>query len=87
MPRTGKRGIIAEMKLFKHAEFEQAVLQAAEHFRARGLHPAVIEKDYFVAAKTRNCCTYGLEDASNALKHEVLFIAAIGCWGDCHGLW
>ena len=35
MPRTGKRGIIAEMKLFHHAEFEQAVLQAAQHFRAQ----------------------------------------------------
>jgi len=53
MPRTGKRGIIAEMKLFQHAEFEQAVLQAAEHFRARGFRPPVIEKDYYVTEALR----------------------------------
>jgi len=32
----------------QHEEFEQAILQAAEHFRGRGLRPAVIEKDYYV---------------------------------------
>lgn len=53
MPRTGKHGITAEMKLFQHAEFEQAVLQAAEHFRARGLRPPVIEKDYYVTEALR----------------------------------
>lgn len=41
------------MKLFEHAEFEQAILQAAEHFRARGLRPAIIEKDYYVTETLR----------------------------------
>ena len=41
------------MKLFEHADFEQAVLQAAENFRARGLRPAIIEKDYYVTEALR----------------------------------
>jgi hypothetical protein len=41
------------MKLFQHEEFEQAILQAAEHFRGRGLRPAVIEKDYYVTEALR----------------------------------
>lgn len=53
MPKTGKRGTTAEMKLFQHTDFEQAILQAAEHFRARGLRPAVIEKDYYVTEALR----------------------------------
>lgn len=35
------------MRLFEHADFEQAITRAAEHFRARGLRPAIIEKDYY----------------------------------------
>jgi len=34
------------MKLFQDTEFEQAILQAADHFRSGGLRPAIIEKDY-----------------------------------------
>ena len=41
------------MKLFQHSDFEQAILQAAEHFRGRGLRPAIIEKDYFVTEALR----------------------------------
>lgn len=41
------------MKLFQHAEFEQAVIQAAEHFHDRGLRPAIIEKDYYVTEALR----------------------------------
>lgn len=41
------------MKLFEHPDFEQAILRAAEHFRARGLRPAIIEKDYFVTEALR----------------------------------
>lgn len=41
------------MKLFQHADFDQAVLQAAEHFGARRLRPAVIEKDYYVTEALR----------------------------------
>ena len=36
------------MKLFEHPDFEQAVLEAVEHFGERGLRPAIIEKDYYV---------------------------------------
>ncbi|GMU37770.1 MAG: nucleotidyl transferase AbiEii/AbiGii toxin family protein [Phycisphaerae bacterium] len=41
------------MRLFEHPDFEQAILRAAEHFRARGLRPAIIEKDYFVTEALR----------------------------------
>ena len=41
------------MKLFEHADFEQAVLRATEHFRGRGLRPAIIEKDYYVTEALR----------------------------------
>lgn len=41
------------MRLFEHPDFDQAILQAAEHFQARGLRPAIIEKDYFVTEALR----------------------------------
>lgn len=41
------------MKLFEHPDFEQAVLQATKHFAARGLRPAIIEKDYYVTETLR----------------------------------
>jgi len=41
------------MRLFEHPDFEQAVLHAQEHFRDRGLRPAIIEKDYFVTEALR----------------------------------
>ncbi len=41
------------MRLFEHADFEQAIIRAAEHFRDRGLRPAVIEKDYYVTEALR----------------------------------
>jgi hypothetical protein len=41
------------MKLYEHPDFEQAILRAAEHFRGRGLRPAVIEKDYYVTEALR----------------------------------
>ena len=41
------------MKLYEHRDFEQAVIQAAEHFRSQGLRPALIEKDYYVTEALR----------------------------------
>ena len=41
------------MRLCEHLDFEQAILRAAEHFRARGLRPAIIEKDYYVTEALR----------------------------------
>jgi hypothetical protein len=41
------------VKLFEHRDFEQAILQAAEYFRAQGLRPAIIEKDYYVTEALR----------------------------------
>ena len=41
------------MRLFQHPDFGQAILRAAEHFAARGLRPAVIEKDYYVTEALR----------------------------------
>ncbi len=41
------------MKLYEHPDFEQAILRTAEHFRAKGLRPAIIEKDYYVTEALR----------------------------------
>lgn len=41
------------MKLFEHPEFEQAIIQAAERVRARGLRAALIEKDCYVTEALR----------------------------------
>jgi hypothetical protein len=41
------------MRLNEHADFEQAIVQAAEHFRPRGLRAAIIEKDYYVTEALR----------------------------------
>lgn len=47
------------MRLFEHDDFEQSILRAAEHFRARGLRPAVIEKDYYVTEALRIVASSG----------------------------
>lgn len=41
------------MKLFEHPDFEQAILQAEEHFRDRKIRAAIIEKDYYVSEALR----------------------------------
>jgi predicted nucleotidyltransferase component of viral defense system len=41
------------VRLFEHPDFQQAILQATEHFRDRGLRPAIIEKDYYVTEALR----------------------------------
>jgi len=41
------------MRLFHHPEFEQAILRAEEHFRARRIRAAIIEKDYYVTEALR----------------------------------
>jgi hypothetical protein len=41
------------VRLLEHRDFEQAILRAAEHFAARGLRPAIIEKDYYVTEALR----------------------------------
>ena len=53
MPATGRRRRDADVKLFEHPDFEQSILRAAEHFRARGLRHAIIEKDYYVTEALR----------------------------------
>ena len=45
------------MKLFEHPDFEQAIIQAAEHFRPQGLRAAIIEKDYYVTEALRSVAT------------------------------
>lgn len=45
------------MRLCEHADFQQAILQAAEHFRDRRLRPAIIEKDYYVTEALRIIAT------------------------------
>lgn len=41
------------MKLFEHPDFDQAILQATDHFRGRAWRPAIIEKDYYVTEVLR----------------------------------
>ena len=41
------------MRLFEHPDFEQAILNAAEHFREQKLRAAIIEKDYYVTETLR----------------------------------
>ena len=41
------------MRLCEHPDFDQAILQAAQHLRHRGLRPALIEKDYYVTEALR----------------------------------
>lgn len=41
------------MRLCQHPDFDQAILQAVDHFRDRGLRPALIEKDYYVTEALR----------------------------------
>lgn len=41
------------MRLFEHPDFAQAILRAVDHFRARGLRPAIIEKDNYVTEVLR----------------------------------
>jgi len=38
------------VRLFEHPDFDQVILQAAEHFQLR---PAIIEKDYYVTEVLR----------------------------------
>ncbi len=47
------------MKLFEHPDFEQAIIQAAQDLRARGLRPALIEKDYYVTEALRAIAASG----------------------------
>jgi predicted nucleotidyltransferase component of viral defense system len=41
------------VRLFEHPDFDQAILQAADHFKSQGLRPAIIEKDYYVTEVLR----------------------------------
>lgn len=43
MHLLGKPRRNGSLRLFEHADFEQAILRAAEHFRERKLRPAIIE--------------------------------------------
>ena len=41
------------MRLCEHPDFAQAILRASDHFRSRGLRPALVEKDYYVTEALR----------------------------------
>ena len=53
------------MRLCEHPDFEQAMVRAAEHFEARRLRPAIIEKDYYV--------TEALRTLSDVASDKVIF--------------
>lgn len=58
------------MRLYQHADFEQAILQAAEHFAAQGLRPAIIEKDYYVTEALRAIVIIGND---NNITDSIIF--------------
>ena len=62
------------MRLFEHPDFEQAILQAAEHFRERGLRPAIIEKDYYVTEALRAIATATTTNSStnNTVTNSII---------------
>ncbi|MEQ1633925.1 MAG: nucleotidyl transferase AbiEii/AbiGii toxin family protein [Planctomycetota bacterium] len=45
------------MRLCEHPDFDQAIQRAAEHFKSRGLRPAIVEKDYYVTEALREVAT------------------------------
>jgi hypothetical protein len=53
MQLNGRLDWRGRVRLFQHPDFGQAILRAAEHFAARMLRPAVIEKDYYVTEALR----------------------------------
>lgn len=50
------------MKLHEHPDFEQAILQAEEHFREQGIRAALIEKDYYVTEALRVIAEVAVEE-------------------------
>ncbi len=58
------------MKLFEHPDFEQAIIQAAEHFRPQGLRAAIIEKDYYVTEALRSVATANVAKVAAAGSHS-----------------
>jgi hypothetical protein len=54
---TGRPRDAADIKLFEHPDFEQAILRATEHFQNRRLRAAIIEKDYYVTEALRLIAT------------------------------
>jgi len=79
------------MKLHEHPDFEQAVLNAAEHFRVQGLRAAIIEKDYLgapIISSTRH------DLAGRARLHPVSWsnqarpaVASRPSCGSCSPIW
>jgi len=53
------------MRLCEHPDFVQAILRASDHFRSRGLRPALVEKDY--------CVTEALRLIAGAVGSQVIF--------------
>ena len=57
------------MRLFEHADFEQAIIQAAEYFAGHGLRPAVIDKDYYVTEALRSIAAIRISPTGKS-KHD-----------------
>lgn len=68
------------MKLCEHPDFDQAILQAADHFRPRGLRPSVIEKDYYVTEALRSIAAATVTATANLAK-----VAAAGAGSQENG--
>lgn len=49
------------MNLSEHPDFNQAILRAAEHYKSRGLRPAIVEKDYYVTEALRTLARFAGE--------------------------
>ncbi|MBN9661766.1 MAG: nucleotidyl transferase AbiEii/AbiGii toxin family protein [Acidobacteria bacterium] len=58
------------MKLCEHPDFEQAIIQAVEHFRPEGLRAAIIEKDYYVTEALRSIATASAAKAAAGTREN-----------------
>jgi hypothetical protein len=54
------------MRLCEHEDFGQAIQRAATHFAARGLRPAIVEKDYYVTEALRELARHSGDRISRA---------------------
>ncbi len=72
------------MRLFEHADFDQAIIRAAAHFKPRGWREALIEKDYYVRSSRRNSTSnarcFALERSRRGMRCRPDLIRSARCF-------
>lgn len=68
------------MRLCEHPDFDQAIQRTAMHFQARGLRPAIVEKDYYVTEALREiAAAAGVIDQVDRTVLESSFARGVLC--------